>query len=144
MKPLHIARATRFAAALQVPQRRWAVLLGAVLLGGCGGGIYLGWSDIDDAPPTIELVVSPTAAQPGNTIQLSAAASDDYAINRVEFYRVATSGANVYLGLDGRSPYQFSTTLPDTTAGSVSYYAVAMDDIGQTTRSALVTVTVLR
>lgn len=118
-------------------------LLAAAVLSGCGGGIYLGWSDTGDAPPDVNLAASPNSASAGSTVRLIAAASDDYAVSRVEFYRIEPGGSSVFLGQDGRAPYQFDTVLPDGARGSVSYYAIAVDDVGQSTSSRAVSVTLL-
>ncbi|MFM2056377.1 MAG: hypothetical protein RLY71_762 [Pseudomonadota bacterium] len=118
-------------------------LLATVLLSSCGGGIYLGWSDTGDAPPDVNLAASPNAASPGSTVRLIAAASDDYAVSRVEFYRIEPGGGSAFLGQDGRAPYQLDTVLPDGARGSVSYYAIAVDDVGQSTSSRAVSVTLL-
>lgn len=116
------------------------------VLAGCGGGIYLSWSDTgsNDAPPNVSLASSVSAASVGGTVRLIAAASDDFSVNRVEFYRIEPGGASTRLGSDGWPPYQWDTALPDSPSGRVSYYAVAIDDIGQTGSSATISVTVLR
>lgn len=134
--------------------RRWpATLAGLALavLGGCGGGIYLGWEhgwigwqeDWDRHPPAVSLVVSPTSAPAGATITLSAAASDDQGIEEVIFYRRSSSGGSVLLGSVGRSPYTWSTVLPSDASGSVGYFAQAVDVVGRRTDSGTVSVTLL-
>lgn len=112
-------------------------------LAGCGGGIYIGidGSD-DDGPPDVDLVVSPRAGFPGERIDLAAAASDDFAVRRVEFYR-SDRGNVVFLGSDFAPPYGLQTSVPFTPAFEVSYLARAIDDVGQVTDSAWVVVDVL-
>lgn len=126
-----------------------ALVLGCTgLLTGCGGSVSLGWSssfgDLDDLPPTVQLVVSTPTAAAGQTVRLSATARDDYTVTRVEFYRVEASGAVLGLGSDGFAPYTWDTAMPDSAGSAVRYLARAVDDAGQVTDSAWVGVTVLR
>ncbi|MBI5259201.1 MAG: Ig-like domain-containing protein [Burkholderiales bacterium] len=118
------------------------------LLAGCGGGVYLGWSSDDgnpwDDPPEVSLVASATRAAPGQPLRLAAAATDDRGIHQVQFYRVERDGASTRLGNDGSAPYEFDTTMPDTTAVEVQFYARAIDSNGQSTDSKTVSVQVQR
>jgi uncharacterized protein YjiS (DUF1127 family) len=120
----------------------------ALLLSSCGGGVYLGWEDTgyydDDYPPSVSIVTSQTVASAGSTVRLSAAAADDYAVSRVEFYRLDAAGRATWLGSDSFAPYQWDTTLPDSADNLVRYQVRAIDDIGQFTDSAVVTVTLQR
>ena len=120
-----------------------AVLFGLATLAGCGGGIYIGFGEDDDRAPLISLAVSTGAAAPGQTVTLMAAASDDHRVDRVEFFRIDTNGHAVALGSDGAAPYHFDTAMPDTSAGSVRYFARAVDDVGQFNDSPSVSVAVL-
>lgn len=120
------------------------VSLAGWMLAGCGGGIYLGWDHSADAPPSVALVASPTAALPGSAVQLRADASDDYRVVRVSFYRVSDNGTALWLGDDYAWPYRWDSVLPDSAYSSVRYFARAEDDAGQTRDSALFGVTVLR
>ena len=121
-----------------------SAILGA-LLSACGGGLYVGWSETGaDAPPSVNLASTSKTAHVGEVVHLIAAASDDYSISRVEFYRIELDGRSTYLGSDGWPPYDWDTPLPDTSASSVRYYARAIDDIGQSSTSALISVTTLR
>ena len=122
-------------------RQRVVALLGAVALAGCGGSVSLGFGFDDDERPTASLAVSPTSASPGDTLRLVAAASDDYGVDFVEFYRVDDSGSTL-LGFDGLSPYQLDTTVPADATGSVQYFARAVDGGGQRGDSAVVTVSV--
>lgn len=121
-------------------------LSAAALLTSCGGGVYLGWEGggHDDLPPSVNLVTSPNAAAVGQTVRLSAAASDDYAVARVEFYRVESTGAVLRLGSDAFAPYTWDTVLPDSGSDVVRYLVRAVDDAGQVTDSAWVSVSVFR
>lgn len=122
-------------------RRRGAALLAVVALAGCGGSVSLGFGFGDDDRPSASLAVSPTSASPGDTLRLVAAASDDYGVDSVEFYRVDGSGSTL-LGFDGLPPYQLDTTVPANAAGSVQYFARAVDGGGQRGDSAVVTVNV--
>lgn len=110
-------------------------------LASCGGGVFVG-IDGGDNPPDVALVVSPRAGFPGDPIDLDAAASDDFAVRRVEFY-LSDRGSVVFLGSDSAPPYGWSTSVPLTPAFEVSYLARAVDDVGQVTDSAWVVVDVL-
>ena len=118
----------------------------ALLLSSCGGGVYLGWEDsgYDDFPPNVSLVASQSVAGVGSTVRLSAAAADDYGVSRVEFYRLDATGRATRLGTDSFAPYQWDTTLPDSADNLVRYQARAIDDVGQVTDSAVVSVTLQR
>lgn len=119
------------------------LLAGALIAGlsGCYVGVSYTWTD--DEPPSVSLSASPGEAAPGTTITLTASAHDDDAVERVEFFRMGGSGA-VYLGSDFSAPYTFETRLPETSAGSVSYFARAVDRWGQRSDSDWVRVSVLR
>lgn len=109
-------------------------LLLSLALAGCGGGTT---SD----GPTVTLAVTPTSAAAGATITLIAVASSDAGMSAVRFYRVDAS-ANTLLGTLNTSPYQFTTTVPSTASGSVSYFARAVDTDANTTDSDNATVTI--
>jgi hypothetical protein len=121
-----------------------ALLLAAVAWGlaACGGGLYIGVGD-DDEAPSVSLVASASAAAAGQTVRLAAAASDDFGIEHVSFYRV-DPGGTVLLGTDGTGPYEWDAVMPGTSATSVQFYARAVDGGGQVTQSDPVTVTVQR
>lgn len=136
----HRHRARRFA-------RLGALILGMALgTSGCGGGVYLdlGWTDWGDAPPSVVLAASPTAALPGSAVRLQADANDDYRVVRVRFYRFDDSGTALWLGDDYAWPYRWDTLQPDSGRSSVRYVARAEDDSGQYRDSATLDVTVLR
>ena len=131
------------------PLRSAALALGssaAVLLASCGGGIYLGWEGggYDDLPPNVSLVASVNTATVGQVVRLSAAASDDYAVARVEFYRFESTGAVVRLGSDNFAPYAWDVAVSSQASGVERYLARAVDDAGQVTDSAWVSVSVRR
>lgn len=117
----------------------------AVLAAGCGGGIFIGIGDDGDGDdsPRVSLAVSPGSGRPGDVVRLVAAASDDFGIFQVAFYREDDDGGITLLARDQNSPYQTDTVLPATSATSVRYFARAIDDIGQSDDSNSVTVTLL-
>lgn len=121
-----------------------AVAAAVIGLAGCGGGIYIGWGGDDDDPPIVGLVSSLNAAAPGQTVTLMAAASDDFGIDRVQFFRIESDGSAVSLGSDSSAPYQHQTAMPNTSANAVRYFARAFDEGDQFNDSDPVTVTVLR
>ncbi len=110
---------------------------------GCGGGFILAFGTFgfeDTSPPTVSLS-APSSAQRGQTIRLSAAASDDFGIDQVAFFR--DEGVDtVLLGADGDSPYEQLTQIPLDAVGTVTYLAVATDIDGNKTESARVSVIV--
>jgi hypothetical protein len=114
-----------------------------VLAAGCGGGLYvdLGYGFGPDDPPNVELVASTDVALPNEVIRLVAAASDDFAVDRVSFYRI-DAGRSVLLDTDRSHPWQLDTVIPAAAVGSVRYFARAVDDVGQARDSAIVTVLV--
>ena len=112
-------------------------------LAACGGGVSFGFGDAFDDPPDVNMTTSVDSAHAGDTVRLAAAASDDFGIDRVEFFRVESDGTATRLATDKSAPYQFDTTMPDTTDQSVDYFARAVDDIGQASDSRRVSVSVL-
>lgn len=122
-----------------------ATLALAVLIGGCGGSLYVGiGEDGYDDPPQVSLVASSSTARPGQTLRLAAAASDDYGVQRVQFFRIETDGSANSLGNDSAPPFELDTTLPATSALEVRYFARAIDNSGQSTDSTTIAVTVQR
>ncbi len=123
------------------PIRFLAALGAAAAVAGCGGSISLGFGHYDDDAPSVSLAVSPSSAARGDTLRLVAAASDDYAVVAVEFYRVDPGGTTL-LGSDLAAPYQLDTVVPAGAGASVQYVARAVDDAGQRTDSAAAVVVV--
>lgn len=122
--------------------RRSAViaLAAASLLAGCYVGTYVEIGP-DDDPPSVSLAASPATAARGESIGLVAAASDDYRVIDVEFYRLDLGG-NTYLGRDSSAPYALDTVVPAGASGEVRFVARATDDAGQRSESQTVTVVV--
>jgi hypothetical protein len=112
----------------------------ATLLAGCYIGTDLAFGP-DDDPPSVSLAASPATASRGETIGLVAAASDDYRVIEVEFYRV-DFGGNTFLGRDSSAPYALDTVVPAGASGEVRYVARATDDAGQKGESQTVAVAI--
>jgi hypothetical protein len=125
------------------PRRRLCAAFAALALAGCGGGVYFSVGiGPDDDPPDVSLAASVNTAVPGQIIRLVAAASDDYGVDFVAFYRL-DPGGRFLLAEDGASPYQFDTVVPNVAAGtSVRYVARAYDGAGQARDSQVVSVLV--
>ena len=90
-----------------------------------------------DRPPTVSLASSATTVTAAGSITLTATASDDRGVARVEFY-----DGSALLGTDTSSPYTRSVALTQANNGTHIYSAKAYDTINQVTTSATVTVTV--
>ena len=125
------------------PARRLRVLaLGAaLLLAGCGGGVY--WSIGDDDEPDVDLAASPDLVSSGDTFELQASAGGGSGfIDEVRFYRV-DDDALVFLGADTESPYRLTVTAPTVTSTTTrQYVARAWDEFGNRGESDEITVTV--
>lgn len=125
--------------------RTLAAWAGMAVLAACGGGsIFLGieLGDPGDQDPSVALTASVTEAPAGATVRLAAAASDDFGVETVSFYRQDASGA-VLLGTDPLAPYEFDTVIPASSPGTVwRYFARAVDGAGQRGDSAVVQITV--
>lgn len=118
-------------------------VLAATALAACGGGIFIGYEfdGSDGVPPDVSIAVSPTTAARGEAVKLVAAASDDQGIDHVSFHRL-DGNIQVRLATDCCWPYEWITSVPQTAAGSVSYFARATDFAGNQRDSNVVTVTV--
>ena len=116
----------------------------ALLLAGCGVGIGLEITP-DDDPPSVSASVTPTSAQRGQALRLSAVAGDDDFVYEVNFYRIDSDGRSTWLCSDRARDYDCNTQVPATAlvGSQVNYFARAVDSVGQTTDSSVVTVTVL-
>jgi hypothetical protein len=125
-----------------VAQHMLSALLLA-LIAGCGGGVFLGIGDVGDQPPAVALTSSVAEAPAGTTVRLAAAASDDFGVDSVAFYREEPTGPATLLATDVRPPYQVDTALPAGATGTVwRYFARAFDGAGQHGDSAAVEITV--
>jgi hypothetical protein len=122
--------------------RRLPCLAASFALAGCGGGVYLEFSDFDDLPPEVSLAAASASAPAGSRVRLVAAAADESGIERVAFYRYDGNTA-VRLGSDGAAPYEWSLVVPADGRASVSVFAEAVDNEGNRNDSALVDIAIL-
>lgn len=115
----------------------------ALLLAGCGGGIYIGWGDWnDDGAPSVSITTAQTGVAAGGVLHVVAAASDnDSGIDSVAFYRL-DGGVEVRLGSDGSEPYEWDVVAPADGRTTLSVFARARDGAGNEADSALLTVMV--
>jgi subtilisin family serine protease len=94
---------------------------------------------VDRTLPTVSMTApSIGALVTGTAVALSATASDNVGIARVDFYR----DSNVLIGTDNTSPYEMSWDSTSTTSGAHTIYAIATDTVGNTRTSSVVNVTV--
>ena len=101
------------------------------LVGECTGG------NEENQPPLVS-ISSPyngSSFIPGSKVNISASASDDQQVTKVEFYNNGN-----YLGEDNSAPYNYS--LNNVTAGSYVLTAVAFDNEGLSSTSSDVNITV--
>ncbi|WP_084571251.1 glycosyl hydrolase family 18 protein [Deinococcus misasensis] len=99
----------------------------------CSGGTVT-----DTTAPTASLTASPSTLTAAGSVTLSATATDNVGVTKVEFYRGTT-----LLGTDTTAPYSLSDSFTSSTQnGSYSYTAKAFDAAGNTKTSAAASVTV--
>jgi aryl-phospho-beta-D-glucosidase BglC (GH1 family) len=91
----------------------------------------------DTTPPTASLSASSTSITSPSTLTLTATASDAGGVARVEF----RDGGNTF-STDTSAPYSASVALTAANNGTHSYTARAVDNAGNATISAIVTVVV--
>jgi hypothetical protein len=126
-------------------QAAFAGLSCAAALSGCGGGLYLGFElgGPSDQPPSVAITAAVTEAPAGTLVRLVAAASDDFGVDSVAFYRTDGAGAATLLDTDLQQPYQVDTVIPASPVGTVwRYFARAFDAAGHHTDSDAVEITV--
>jgi hypothetical protein len=90
-----------------------------------------------DTPPVVTLAASATSVTTAGSVTLTASASDDKGVAKVEFYDGAT-----LLGTDTAAPYQQAVAFAAANNGIHSFTAKAYDTINQATTSAAVSVSV--
>jgi hypothetical protein len=93
-------------------------------------------------PPTVS-ITSPTAGSiftPGSAITLQANASSPGSVASVSFYASTSASSNTLVGVASASPWAVQWT--NVPAGSYSLTAVATDNLGQSTTSSPVAITV--
>jgi hypothetical protein len=121
---------------------RPAILALLLALAGCGGGFFFAFSsDGHDGHPTVSLAASPPSARSGDRVRLVAAASDDFGVERVSFFRLEANGGQTLLGSDDIAPYQIDVVVSGT--GTAQFFARAFDDLQQSGDSETVSVIVL-
>ena len=90
----------------------------------------------DTTAPTVSVTASPTSVTAAGTVSLSATASDNVGVTKVEFYRGTT-----LLSTDTTSPFTASDSVTGANNGTVTYTAKAFDAAGNN-KSASANVTV--
>lgn len=114
----------------------------ALLLAGCGGGLYLGWGNWDDGAPSVSITTAQTSVAAGGSLHVVAAAADnDSGIDEVAFYRV-DGGSDTRLGSDGSAPYEWDVPVPADGRSTISVFARARDGAGNTADSNRLTIAV--
>ncbi len=98
---------------------------------------FFGLDDLDGTPPTASITAPANGAMVSGTVTVSANASDDIGVERVEFL---LDGA--LLGSDATAPYGFAWNSATATNGSHVLTARAVDLAGNTGTSPQVNVTV--
>lgn len=113
--------------------RRAMALSLLLIIAACTGG------GGDTTKPTVSLIPSATSFTAAGTLTLTATATDDVAVTKVEFYDGSTK-----LGEDTTATDGFTQTVSLTAAdnGSKSYTAKAFDAAGNNQTSSAVAVTV--
>jgi RHS repeat-associated protein len=99
-------------------------------------------SVINNTPPAISLTVNPVSAAAPATLILNATATDsDGTIAKVEFFGTDTSNSSITtIATLTQAPY--NTTWPNLAAGNYSIHAKATDNLGASTTSTAIPVTV--
>jgi subtilisin family serine protease len=93
---------------------------------------------VDNAPPAVAITTPASGAKVGGTISVSANATDNVGISKVQFYR----DSNVLLGTVLSPPFSINWNTTSVTAGAHTLYAVATDSSNLTATSATISVTV--
>lgn len=91
----------------------------------------------DTTPPTVSLTAPSSGATLTGSVTMSATASDNVGVTKVEFYNGAT-----LINTDTTSPYSISWNTAGATNGPVSLTAKAYDAAGNNTTSTAVSATV--
>jgi len=113
-----------------------------LLLAGCGGGVYLGYTWSDNDPPRVDLVVRDDEVSPGQTVQLAASAVDDSGfVDRVTFYRY-DGNSLVPLDTDLVPPFEAAFVVPSDGRPTVNLQAQAVDGEGEVGYSDVLTLTI--
>lgn len=102
-----------------------------------GQSIPIGGNPGDTTPPTVSLVSSAISVTAAGSITLTASASDNVGVSRVEFYEGST-----LLATDSSAPYTTTVAFTSANNGTHSFTARAFDPEGNSTLSSAVLVTV--
>lgn len=129
-------------------KRRVTGLAAALALGlaGCGGGIWIGYSDEDwddGRAPSVSIAVGVSSVPAGGVLRVVAAAADANGIDDVEFYRRDPGGWNL-VARDRSEPYEASIDVPADGRSAIEVFARATDFSGRQADSAVLLVPVLR
>lgn len=126
--------------------RRAALAATALLLAGCGGGLWISIGDDDwdgdGTDPSVSLTTAASSVPAGGTLRVVAAASDDSGIDEVAFYR-DDAGTWTRLGSDGSEPYEWLVPVPADGRTTVIVLARATDNSGERGDSRLLVVPVV-
>jgi hypothetical protein len=90
----------------------------------------------------VSIAATVDAAPPGTGVRIVAAASDDYAVDRVEFFRL-DGNRWVKLATDRSEPYAVDVTLPGDGRSELSLFARAVDDVDQSSDSAVLVIAIV-
>jgi len=110
---------------------------GATIVSVTINGTVLGGGTTDTTPPTVSLASSASTVTTASTITLTATASDDVGVARVEFYDGTT-----LLASDTSAPYTQGVALAAANNGTHSFTAKAFDAAGNSRTSTAVSVSV--
>ncbi|WP_245618246.1 Ig-like domain-containing protein [Deinococcus misasensis] len=92
----------------------------------------------DTTAPTVSATVSPASLTAAGSVKVTANATDNVGVTKVEFYKGTT-----LVGTDTTAPYEYSESFSSSAQnGSYSYTAKAFDAAGNNATSAATTVTV--
>ena len=97
---------------------------------------YAGGTSTDTVAPVVSLT-SPLSGAVSGTVLMTATASDNVGVSKVEFYRGTTK-----LSENTTSPYSYSWNTTSVADGSYILKAIAYDAAGNSTTSSTVTITV--
>ncbi len=93
---------------------------------------------VDNTAPVVSMTAPANAAFVTGMLAVSATATDNLGISKVEFYR----DDNVLLTTDTAPPYTFNWNSTTVTQGAHTLYAIAQDTAGLRTTSATIAITV--
>ena len=110
----------------------------ALLFGGCGGGGGGGGGGVSDTTaPTVSITSPANGATVSGTVSITASASDNVGVSKVEFYV-----NNTLKSTDTISPYSYGWDTTTLTNGTYTLAAKAYDAAGNVGQSSSISVTV--